>query len=228
MNKDKNSLGSKIFGIIFVIWFFGSMVAMVFFAQFNGLYTIMIFGQCFLVCGLLALFNKAIIGLPFFLVGLACLVIPFFMLNPNLLPVEVNWGGVSALLLLLAFVIAGFCLLFIPLYQRAKRKKLCTITVPATITGYDETYDDGNTLYCPIYEYEFNGNYYKEHGKSYSNVGNKPVGTIVNIKIDPNNPTNYEDNHSSIVILIILGILFLAVSLPLLIIGLINIDKFIK
>ena len=132
------------------------------------------------------------------------------------------------MLLLFAFVSAGFCLLFIPLYQRAKRKKICTITVPATITDYDKTYSDDSILYCPIYEYEFNGNHYKEHGKSYSNVGNKPVGTIVNIKIDPDAPTNYEDNHASIIIPIILGIFFLAISIPCFIMGLMNIEIIIK
>lgn len=231
MQEEKRpNIKGTILGTIFVIWFIGSIVAMFYFGkvQSNGYYVCMIFGQYFLVFGLIALFCKQLIGLPFFLVGLACIFIPFLMLNPNLLPVELNWNGVIILLLIAAFVIAGLCLIIIPLYSKNKRLKTCSVTVPATIVEYNTTYDEGTELYSPIYEYYFNGQKYKSSKNIFSNVGNKRKGSIINIKIDPNNPSVFEDNHMSIIIPIILGIFFLIMSLPIFIMILMNLDKLIK
>lgn len=227
MNKK---ISSTIFGLLFLIWFFGSMALMFYFAkvQSNVYYALMVFGQYFLVFGLIPLFKKKLIGLPFFLVGLACIIVPFFMLNSQLLPVKINWDGVIPLLLVSVFVIAGFCLIIIPLYQRNKRKEICTVIVPAQIVDYDTSYNEGTTLYAPIYEYTFNGKEYRICNHSYSNVGNRPVGTIINLKIDPNNPTVFEDNHASIFVIIILGIFFLVVSLPIFIFMLMNLELLVK
>ena len=96
-HKQKSSLGSSIFAIIFLIWFFGSIVAMMIFADINEYITLILFGQVFFIMGLVAFFAKDIsgkrvnlIGLPFIIVGLLCIVIPLCILFPNILPVEVK------------------------------------------------------------------------------------------------------------------------------------------
>ena len=84
----EHSTGSKIFGIVFILWFIGSIVAMIVLSNMGKAeYTVMIFGQYFLVFGIMAFFGKSVdgsnpkpIGLIFASVGLGCIIIPFLII----------------------------------------------------------------------------------------------------------------------------------------------------
>ena len=85
--QNKISLKDKIIGTIFLIWFIASLAGMMLVG--NAYYMLMIFGQYFLVFGLIALFNKALIGWLFFFVGLIIILIPLSILHPNLIPITI-------------------------------------------------------------------------------------------------------------------------------------------
>ena len=51
-NKNKTSLKNKVLSVLFLTWFIGSIVAMIVFSNINEYYSIMFFGQYFIVFGL--------------------------------------------------------------------------------------------------------------------------------------------------------------------------------
>jgi len=106
-------------------------------------------------------------------------------------------------------------MVFIPIINKNRLKRVCTIMVSAKIVDYKYTYsDDGNKLYSPIYEFDFNGKKYNVSNNTYSNIDNKPVETIVNLMINPNNPDEYMANSKVNNFVIILGIIFLSLFIP--------------
>lgn len=122
----EHSTGSKIFGIVFIIWFIGSIVAMIVLSNMGkGEYTVMLFGQYFLVFGIIAFFGKSVdgsnpkpIGLIFASVGLGCIIIPFFIMHPELLPTVINWETVGIISFLMLFIVVGVAICLSLLKQK--------------------------------------------------------------------------------------------------------------
>lgn len=230
-NKPNYSKEGKIVGIIFLIWFFCSMLAMLILSQINTYYTVMVFGQYFLVFGVIVLLgagkNKAVV-IPFILVGLACIIIPYLMMKPEINGMVIDWGAVIAVLFIFAFVLAGLVLTFIPIIQIKKSKEKWNVEVPAVIVGYDENHGDSSMLYCPIYEFDFNGKKYNVMNNHYSNVGLKEIGTIISLKINPENPEEFLDRRISSFVPMFIGIVFLVIATPLFIVVLKNAEFIIK
>lgn len=223
--QEKKAKRGKIFGYIFLIWFICSFIG--FFILENVYYMVMNFGQYFLVFGLIAFFNtkrfEKFISLPFILVGLCCVVIPYCMLHPELIPTDVNWETVIVLLMLSGFILAGLAAIFIPLFKRKYQKEVCTYEVQATIVDYDTTIsDNGNTLYAPIYGFWYNGKDWRVCNNFYSNVGVPERGKIYTIKINPDNPEEFFNEKSRgyligvfvgvLVLIFILSVLYLFLS----------------
>lgn len=225
-NKKQNPKEEKgkIWGVIFFAWFFASIIALMYFSKTNQLFSVAVFGQYFLVFGLLG-FNASknekgfdkYFPLIFALVGLICIIVPLLMANPDFLSVTIIWDNAIPALMLLAFVLSGFGLIFIPMISRRKKLETTTYKITATIKKYKTTRGDSSTVYCPIYEFYYNGKEYLVDDNSYTNVGVKPVGTNVELLIDPNNPEEFltkERWNGASIITLILGIMFLLMSLP--------------
>ena len=219
--EEKKKIKSNIFGGLFIAWFIMSIVGMIFLK--DTLYCVMLFGQYFLIFGLIPLIKaekfEKLISIPFLATGICCIVIPFFVMNPQLLPKEINWDYVIVILLLLAFVLAGCCAAFIPLYNRKRLKMICNYSVIAKIVEYDISKSDkGNTLYCPIYGFWYNGQDRKVSNNYYTNIGVKEIGTECELMINPENPEEfYIENSKAYLIPVVIGILVVAFVLPLLI-----------
>ena len=228
MQSDKNvpeKPFEKILGKLFLVWFIGSIIALVVLSEINVYYTGMVFGQIFLVFGLVIPKGEAkdwLISIPFILVGLACLIIPFFILHPELLNREIDWDRVIVTLVLSAFVIAGLAVVIIPVLKYKRLKKVCTVSVTAKIVEYLSRYSDGKKLYCPIYEFDFDGKKYNVSKNVYTNIGVSPVGTLIDMKINPNDPNEFLNKEPSSIVLLIIGIMFLFISVPALIFVIVN------
>lgn len=125
----------KVLGIIFIIWFLASIFAMGYLSKINTNYCIMAFGQFFLVLGLI-FFVKGKSGIPLVLIGLACIIFPYLIMNPEINGVVIDWESVIVLLLISVFVVVGmeFAVRTIIKYKRIKRA--CTEEVDATIVKY--------------------------------------------------------------------------------------------
>ena len=232
INEQPNdSKIGRIVGIIFLIWFFASMGAMFYFSKVNTYYTMMIFGQYFLVFGIIPFLGKVknrIIGVPFMLVGLACIIIPYLMMKPEINGIVINWDAVIVLLFIIAFILSGLAFILIPIIRTRQLKIRCSIEVVATIVKHRTTYSNsGNRLLCPIYEFQFNGKKYKVMNNQYTNIDVKPIGTLVNLKINPDNPEEFLDKGVSLTVCVFIGLCFLIISIPILIIVVKNVN-FVK
>lgn len=217
--NNKQSLHGKIIGGVFLIWFFASIIALIVFSQINVYYTIMIMGQYFLVFGLIPLFFKGatkLISIPFLLVGLSLIIIPFMMMNPSLFK-EIDWPKIIVVLFLSGFILTGIALITISIITKKRLEKVCTLTVWAKIVDYNTTVSEkGNTLYSPIYLFELGKKKYRVSNEIYTNINVKERGTLVELKVNPDNPNEFLDNNKVSLFSIILGILFLISSVPVL------------
>jgi len=211
----------KIKGIVFVTWFIASIISIVYLSSYSELYAIIAFGQVFFGFGFIPLTQergfKRLIGLPFSIIGLAMIIVPYLITHPNLFEFTIVWDSIIPLLFVLIFVLAGLVMISFPIIKRQKLKKVCSETVYATIVEHDYTYNGGKKLYCPIYSFEFNNQKYEVSNNQYSNFGIKPIGTILRLKINPNNPNEFLDERNWYLLIIILGMCFLLMSVPILI-----------
>lgn len=222
INKQPNdSKNGRIVSKIFLIWFCASIGAVFCFSIINKYYTVMIFGQYFLVFGIIVSSVKdkdLTIGVPLILVGLSCIIIPYLMMKPDIKGIVINWDAVIVLLFSIGFVFTGIALILIPIIRTRQLKRRCSIEVVATIVKHLSEYDDnGNELFCPIYEFQFNGKKYNVMNNEYTNIGVKPIGTLENLKINPDNPEEFLDKGVFLMGCIFLGIFFLIISIPMLI-----------
>ena len=219
--KVREKHKSSLIGIVFIIWFIASIIGLIYFSKINEYYTIMIFGQYFLVFGMIPLFkaegSDKLISIPFLSIGILGLVIPYLMMHSELLGFEINWESFLAFLGVLIFFLVGAALFITPIIKKNRLKKVCTETVSATIIKHHTYYSDGKTMYCHVYSFKYINKEYKVSDNYYTNVGVKPVGTVVELKINPDNPNEFLDNSSYYFISMTIGFVFLAVSIPVLI-----------
>ena len=99
----------KIHEKIFAIWTFVSIIGMIVAGFFNAKVPIMIFGQYFLIMGLVILFSKHLIYISLHLItiGLACLLIPFLQMFPEINN-AVNWNIIIVMVTIYQFIhVAG-------------------------------------------------------------------------------------------------------------------------
>lgn len=223
--SDEHNSSKKISigGWIFLIWFIGSMIAMPYLFSINPNYGVMMFGQYFLVFGIIFLkaakkSEERVIPILFGLIGLSCIIIPYLMMKPEVDGIEINREIVFKLLCVCVFVLGGLMAVFMPIIRIKNLKGKCTIEVEATIIKNDFIYNGRHKTYCPVYEFEFNGKKYEVKNNQYTNIYVKPVGTIVNIKVNPDNPEEFLGKEVGSIGSIVMGVITLIVSIPLLII----------
>ena len=186
--QSNDSPFSKLLGGIFLLWFIASFIGMIYFFSVNPNIGLMIFGQYFLVFGIIALFNKVLMGLIFALVGLGIIVVPILIRHPELLSFAVNWEFLAIFTFGLIFMIAGICLNIMLIYENFKKKKKCITSVCASIISIR-----GDKRKIPVYEYEFNGKKYKVKGPSLIDCYK---GQVVNLLINPNKPRDVYFKYS--------------------------------
>ena len=217
----KQNRRSSLLGAIFLIWFFGSIIGIMYFSKINGYYSVMLFGQYFLVFGIFPLTQsegkEKLMGVPFLLVGLCAVIIPFLMLHPELLNVSIVWDSVIPLLFMLAFVIAGIVMIVFPIKHKKDLERKCSSIVPAIIVDYRSTRGEDGELYSPVYGFNFNNKEYRVSKEFYTNIGLKPIGTVIDLKINPENPEEFLDSSNGTITIEIMGIIFLLVSVPILV-----------
>ena len=222
MEKKPN----KIVGLLFLIWFFGSMIAMIYFSNKNTYYSLMIFGQMFFVVGLMAVISTVkeyketkrfdinrIFLLLFVIVGLGYMIIPFLILYQEKLNIHVSFEQLMPFIILSLFFFVGLIMITIYVYKRKKLTSSELITVNASVVGINKTYSDDGTLYAPILEYEFSGSKHKYESNSYSNFNVVNVGDIKEIKVNPLNPEEIYFKEGSDILVLIMGLLFTCIPI---------------
>lgn len=76
-------------------------------------------------------------------------------------------------------------------------KKTCTVQVPGRVIRYRESKQSGGrggrsvTVYCPEYEYFFNGKTFRNSDQRYHKFVNPSIDSIRTLYIDPENPDSF-------------------------------------
>ena len=209
MNKEQKD---KLLSILFLTWFFCSIILMIILKDISGYYTIMVFGNVFLVIGLMVGMKKVYIGYLFALVGLGAIVIPLLMLNPNLLTID--WDKAMPIIFLSLFILIGLGIAIVPIILFNKKKRLCNIIVPSKLIGYEENKYKAINIYTPIYEFEFNGEKYI--GSLGKKIKKEEPGKIVDLRINPKDPSQIfqlEEDKKGLYFFIIFGLIIMIIDL---------------
>lgn len=225
--KSKNTVGGTLFGILFLIWFVGSIVFMIrcFGNEENTGLGAAVFGQLFLGFGIVALCSKQKIGAIFAVVGGA-------MCGGGLLyhfgNAQIQTELVERLIpvvLCSVFVLVGVGMLF-GAYMNFLKKKRCTLPIITQSTYIDREIihitkgsgDNSRTvpvlMWVSYFQYYFNGKYYYADCEAIPATHPKPsLGDSRDIYINPDKPEEYwskSTNRFEAIILLVLGMSFAA------------------
>lgn len=191
----------KFIGIVFIIWFFGSIFAAAAFSEKNEVLTFIILGQIFLGCGIFVLLKKASIGWLLVLIGGGIIGWNLLVMYPEIIPFGIE---LETLEMLLGGLFAFGLSLEVNIVSKIKFKRRCSVQVGANVINMVED------LY-PVYEYEYNGKNYKVR------VGeNKKLskGQHITIRINPEKPKEvYYKTGLSLISLVTLPFLFIGACL---------------
>lgn len=115
---------SKIFGILFIIWFIASLVGMCYFAEKNALIMFVLFGQYFFIFAMMAFMEQGreLMPLIHLTVGIGFMVVPFIIkvwpmftdMTPRQYFFDVGFPAVS--------IILGYIFLIKSRFEKDKEK----------------------------------------------------------------------------------------------------------
>lgn len=215
MNNHSNYTPSQIaISIIFIIWFLGSILAMVFFAKNDmGYLAIGAFGQIFLVIGIFATvsgikgknFNPIFLLFP--IVGLGAVIVSVISQFGGEAVLEVLEESVPYLLLSV-FFIAGLIMTIMAMRTYFGNKARCTDYVVGTCVELLEDYDEyGQLLVCPVYEASYGMDKLRLCNNIYSNMTDVNVGDMKDLYVNPHNPQEFCSDKGDVKVSLILGCL---------------------
>lgn len=187
------SVGSILGGIFFLIFFFGSIAAMMIFANINPVSCLAVFGLYFMVFGTLGVVkskNYVFIIMP--VAGLAVAAISLIFTLGDAAAKEATLAAIPLAALGL-FMLVGVLLVVSELTYISTKKKNCTekVTAECVILKYHWMHTKNSRrvkVYCPVYKYYFNGVEYIAEEDTYTNVKIPRLHDEVDIFICPDEP----------------------------------------
>ena len=219
MNKGNSSKAGTVFAIIFLLWFIASIGGLIYCsANDMGILVLALFGQYFLVFGIIAIvseikkknFNFIILLFP--LIGICAISysIVYYMgitdlakIMETLLPF-----GILALFFLIG---AGIFIYAIKLNTTTNKR--CTYSVDAVCIKRKAQYSRKHgKIYCPIYMIEYKGKIYELSDRVYTNIVNVKEGDSRTLMINPDNPHEFIDPvqiRITTIFSMIMGLLFM-------------------
>ncbi len=218
LNKHRNNSsnsGSKISGILVIIWFLASFISLILFAGLDrNVELAIVLVQYFLMFGAMAFFgskNEKSIG---WILAFGLALIAFLWLNGDGIKIKGDPELIMVAAMGLIFFLVGMFMLISNLNANSRKKDY--VGVNAIICDY--SIGRKRTKAC-VYEYEFNGKKYKITDNFYTNINVPQLGTIKNIYVNPNNPNEILTNSSNL-FLILFSLPFIIVGGLLLLVGL--------
>lgn len=206
MQNNEHSAWYYISGGLFLIWFVGSIVALVLTAKTAPWLAVSVFGQYFLVFGLIALISMLKEGkftpifLIFIFVGLLAVLFGIVMqygdeAAQSSFKQMIPYAGISI------FFVMGI-LFIINYFVRTNQNKNCIEPVRATCidmkkrkngTSDGMSYTMYNT-YCPVFGFTYNGKSYEVNNNIYTQVTDVELGEEVELYINPKHPKCYRED----------------------------------
>ncbi|MBQ8527102.1 MAG: hypothetical protein IJ429_01390 [Lachnospiraceae bacterium] len=223
MDNKGASRGETLFSIVFLIWFLGSIAGLVIAAKIGQPgWALVIFGQYFVVFGIIALHNEIKNGFrnPIFLIFLAVgLIVVTCALMWQLGDDAAKKNVIKQIPNVAAgiFFLVGV-LLFAGIISEKKQQKKCTCAVQGKCVEVKWHYSNssgGGKTYCPVYEYYYNGQVYTGSQGIYTNLLSVGEGEYREIFLNPDKPDMfYEKGMSHMLngVSLFFSVTFIAVS----------------
>lgn len=231
-DEKKNKIKNGIIGAVFLIWFFGSMIAMLVCSKLDNRTGILLalFGQYFLVFGILGVgANRK--NKPF---PLPILLFPLVGVLLLACGISIWVGGEQALvwlqknapyILIWIFPLVGAGMIVSATCNSRHLKRVCTREVQAKCIDVESTWSPdrngrgGRYVYMPVYSIFYNGEEKILRNYIYTNMNRFEQGEYYYIKINPDNPEEFIDSNNKKAkgMSLILGVVFLVISVPVLV-----------
>lgn len=203
--------------IVFLIWFVGSIVGMIYCSHNDMPYLVItLFGQYFLVFGLFATIGGIRdkhfqpMTLLLVLIGIGAMACGL-ILQFGTASMENIVENLVPYLLLSIFVIAGVGMLMGGILYYQKKQTTCTYAVNAKVIDLKKHRSDGTTTYSPVYEYYYGGEYVKYESNTYTNVHVPQIGDYKELRINPSNPREVMEGSAAkalLIFFVIMGSMF--------------------
>lgn len=230
---NKNDAKGKVLGIIFIIWFFGSMIGFFVCSESDNKIgpLLALFGQYFLVFGIIAVAGNLkkkpfpVIVVIFPIVGLSVLVSGIGMILGGE-KVLLFLGQYAPYILIWIFPVVGVLMIVNSFSQYRHLKRVCTRDIQAKCIDIDSRLSRNNAeqgrrrkVYMPVYSIFYNEREYIIRNYNYTNLVKFEIGMYYNIKINPSNPNEFMDENSSKAntLVFVLGIIFIVITAPIII-----------
>ena len=219
-NFNAQTSNEKINRVVFIVWFMISLGIIMFTFQTSSGVAMTVFGQVLFFGGLGGIrrttgFIKTILLLlPFS--GLLCISVGLMnALNGNETRSESN--DVILFLGMLLFIGVGVATIIIPRFSFRRKKERYTIPLSAKVIDIKETSQDTKhsvrTVYIPCYQYRHdNTSYIRIAPPRLSQKDCPPVGSCVDLRIDPYQPEDFcewQKEKNTVTSLTIIGILLI-------------------
>lgn len=204
-----------------IIWAVVSFALMVYFTDLNQVtFSIMTFGQLFLISGLICLSRNRKIGCVHTATGLGCIIIPAinewgYLFNENL---QVNI--LLPILLTTALTIIGLAMMIIPGVLENISEKRCKKEVKAECVDFKSTTSKtGNKLYAPVYRYSVDDKEYERCTNQYAIEKKVRKGSKISLMVNEKNPeqVHIPASKPSKMLIYIFGICFFIAGLGMMI-----------
>ena len=219
--KEKFWFHDTIISWACIIWAVASIALMIYFTGLNQVtFTIMTFGQLFLVMGIIFICRKQITGSVFTVTGLACIIIPAINEWGPLFNSNITTNPILPIFIVVGITLIGLCMLVVPSILENIAERKCKKSVNAECFDFKTiVLKNGNTVYAPTYKYNYNDKEYIKVREKYSKNQEPAIGSIVEIKINEEKPEEvyFKASKASMMLIYIFGISFLLAGIGMLI-----------
>lgn len=214
-NGKGTSLLSKIMGALFLVIFFGAIVAIIYFKDKNETMCAFIFGVVFFVIGIYIIMFGGINKKNFYI-----LIFPIVGAGIMIFSGGYMWGNdyikshIMALIpaaLLSVFILVGIAITAGTFINNLSQKLHCTESITAVCINLNRRHDsDSGSVYAPVYKYYYGGEEYIVAQDFYTNIDVPKIDSKVELYINPENPEEfYRKSFLQNLVKYGLGIIFL-------------------
>lgn len=200
-----------------IIWAIASIGFMIYFSGINQVtFTIMTFGQLFLILGVIGIVRRQSTGLVFSITGLGCIILPAINEWGYLFSDSIPTSLLLPCLLSTAITLIGLAMMIVPgvLENMAERK--CREIVKAEVVDLKSTtLSNGTVAFAPVYSYNYKDKTYTKCTERYRITEVPEVGSRTELKINEKNPEDvyFEASKASKMLIYIFGSAFFMAGL---------------
>lgn len=196
------------------IWAILSIILMfVFSGNSQVTFSIMTFGQLFIVLGIIGFVRKNITGPLFTVTGIVCVILPAIsqwgaLFNKTL----ANFNNYTPAFMSTAICLIGLAMLVAPGVLEDMSKRRCKRVVTGEcVDTKSVTLSDGKVAYAPVYSYELDGKVYTKCTEKYRKDEKVEIGSKLELRVNEKKPEDVyiPTSKAGLMIIYIIGMAFL-------------------